>query len=648
MKKILFYFIIVLLVISFSGCPVIFNPIEIPDQIANEGKEFELDLTKYTKAIDIDKVTYSIKSGLGRIDGKYYIWDDPVYEDSGQKVVISAKNERNVEKEGSFIVTVNRIPEIEYLSPDNNSYINDDVVLSWEATDEDQGETLKFDVFLGTSPQDLSKEFEDITEETVELNGVLTQDASHFWQVVVKDKNAEVEGEIWSFYVGNVPPSEPHSPSPSDGATNVSIDKTLSWQCSDLNKDELKYNVYFQKDDETPALIATDITNKDYDPGTLDYETEYFWRIVAEDPYGEVATGTVWSFETMPKPEYNLKVTTTPDTSLTITIDGNTYSSPKSIIVERDDKVDIGVATPQEFDIETLVTGIDKKYTFIQWNDGDKNATRTTDPITSDITYTAEMKKEFKVETDSEPEDAPTIDGAGWYEANATQTFTAPDATGFLFEYWEVNGSNAGSEKTIEETIDSPKRIITYYNHIPTINIPDQETDEGTTLILDLSNYATDTDDDNLTYTLVDGVGDLEDATYTHFFDYESAGIYYVTIEVSDGRGGIAEDTFEITVHDRNAPPEEPHSPTPSDGATDVSVDTVLSWECSDVDGDKLKYSVYIGKYDPPKSLKGTIEDNSFDPHGLDKDSTYYWRIVAKDEEGEKTEGPVWSFTTEK
>ncbi|MGC9384857.1 MAG: Ig-like domain-containing protein [Kosmotogaceae bacterium] len=647
MKKTVFYVSIILLVISFTGCPVIFNPLDIPNQIANESVEFKLELTQYTNAINLDNVTYEVKDGEGRIEDNYYIWDNPQYVEDGEKVTIAAINKRNVEKEDSFIITINRIPEIEYTSPENNSYINDDVILSWEATDEDQGDTLKFDVFLGTSPQDLSKEFEDITEETVTLNGVLTQDASHFWQVVVKDKNAEVEGEIWSFYVGNLPPNVPNSPSPNDNAKGVSIDTDLSWECTDPNEDALTYDVYFQKDDDTPVLIATDVTDNEYDPGTLDYETDYFWKIVAEDPFGEVATGSVWSFETEQKPEYELTVTTTPDTSLTVLIDGNTYPSPESTIVTLGNEVEIGVITPQEFNREDTVSGIDTRYNFNQWNDNNSNATRTVSPDT-DKTYIAEMIKEYKVITDTIPEDAPTIDGEDWYEVNATQTFIAPDATGFLFEYWEINESNAGSEKTIEETIDSPKKIVAFYNHIPTIDIPDQETDEGSTLVINLSNYATDTDDDDLTYTLVGNVGNLDDATYTYSPDYESAGTYYVTIEVSDGRGGTAEDTFEITVNDVNAPPEIPHNPIPTDGATDVSVDVVLSWECSDVDGDSLTYSIYFGKFDPPTSLKAVISENSYEPVTLDTDTTYYWKVKAKDGKGGETTGPVWEFTTSK
>ncbi len=35
-----------------------------------------------------------------------------------------------------------------------------------------------------------------------------------------------------------------------------------------------------------------------------------------------------------------------------------------------------------------------------------------------------------------------------------------------------------------------------------------------------------------------------------------------------------------------------------------------------------------------------------FPPRPLRRQTTYYWKIVAIDENGAKTEGPVWSFAT--
>jgi hypothetical protein len=39
--------------------------------------------------------------------------------------------------------------------------------------------------------------------------------------------------------------------------------------------------------------------------------------------------------------------------------------------------------------------------------------------------------------------------------------------------------------------------------------------------------------------------------------------------------------------------------------------------------------------------------DDTFDPGTLNYETTYYWQIIAKDEHGASTPGPIWHFTTE-
>lgn len=97
------------------------------------------------------------------------------------------------------------------------------------------------------------------------------------------------------------PPNKPSNPSPSDGATNVPIDTDLSWSCSDPDGDALKYDIYFG-DTNPPPLVKSDYTSTTYDPGILEYNTKYYWKIVAKDGYAETE-GDVWSFTTASPPD---------------------------------------------------------------------------------------------------------------------------------------------------------------------------------------------------------------------------------------------------------------------------------------------------------------------------------------------------------
>ena len=98
----------------------------------------------------------------------------------------------------------------------------------------------------------------------------------------------------------NQPPDQPSSPYPEDGAENQSIEVELSWTCTDPEGDPLTYDIYFGTE-PTPPQIATGQTETTYNPGTLENNTEYFWKIVAHDNHSNTTEGTVWSFTTEPE-----------------------------------------------------------------------------------------------------------------------------------------------------------------------------------------------------------------------------------------------------------------------------------------------------------------------------------------------------------
>jgi hypothetical protein len=95
-----------------------------------------------------------------------------------------------------------------------------------------------------------------------------------------------------------------------------------------------------------------------------------------------------------------------------------------------------------------------------------------------------------------------------------------------------------------------------------------------------------------------------------------------------------------------NNPPTQPTNPTPNDGATDVSITPTLSWEASDPDGDTLTFDIYFGTDSSPTLAKSNLTTKTYSPGTLEPNTTYYWKVVAKDDKGGVTEGPVWSFKT--
>ncbi len=88
------------------------------------------------------------------------------------------------------------------------------------------------------------------------------------------------------------PPTKATNPSPSNGATGVSLTPTLSWTAG---SGATSHKVYFGT--SNPPAYQTQQTATTYSPGTLANFTTYYWRIDEVNTYG-TTTGDLWSFTT--------------------------------------------------------------------------------------------------------------------------------------------------------------------------------------------------------------------------------------------------------------------------------------------------------------------------------------------------------------
>lgn len=109
-------------------------------------------------------------------------------------------------------------------------------------------------------------------------------------------KTVDDDFEVTVNEVNNAP-NAPSDPSPAYDAEFVENDVDLSWTCSDPDTDPLTYDIYFGTD-SNPPLVSTDESSTTYDPGTLDYNERYYWKIVADDGTDTTAS-PVWSFKTI-------------------------------------------------------------------------------------------------------------------------------------------------------------------------------------------------------------------------------------------------------------------------------------------------------------------------------------------------------------
>ena len=201
-----------------------------------------------------------------------------------------------------------------YVSPAGNPDPNDgatnvsvSIDLSWTAG----VDANSHDVYLGTNYSAVA----DANNSSAEFMGNvgttsyspvsdLDYSTTYYWAIDELDVNDVViaYGDIWSFTTetdpngGGSAPGPASNPSPTDGATNVSITSDLSWT-GDVNA--TGHDVYFGTDstpDETE--FQGNQVAAIFDTGTMSNNTTYYWRINEKNAVG-TTTGSVWSFTTI-------------------------------------------------------------------------------------------------------------------------------------------------------------------------------------------------------------------------------------------------------------------------------------------------------------------------------------------------------------
>ncbi len=89
-------------------------------------------------------------------------------------------------------------------------------------------------------------------------------------------------------------------------------------------------------------------------------------------------------------------------------------------------------------------------YHFVQWSDGNTNATRTISNITANATYTATFAiNTYTLTVTSNNTNYGTVTGGGTYNHGATANLTATPKTGYHFVKWSDNNTNASRSITV-------------------------------------------------------------------------------------------------------------------------------------------------------------------------------------------------------
>ena len=130
--------------------------------------------------------------------------------------------------------------------------------------------------------------------------GPLEREKVYYWRVDEFDAILTYKGDIWSFTT----PGAVGNPQPAYGADDVQLNVVLSWTPSDS---ATSHQLYFGTDKEAVRTAgigspedkgSKTLGAERYDPGVLDADATYYWRVDEVDAQGNTVKGPLWLFTT--------------------------------------------------------------------------------------------------------------------------------------------------------------------------------------------------------------------------------------------------------------------------------------------------------------------------------------------------------------
>jgi hypothetical protein len=500
-----------------------------------------------------------------------------------------------------------------------------DADLSWTAG---SGATSS-DVYFGTSSPGASQGNQTATTFDT---GTMSNNTTYYWRIDEVNTAGTTTGTVWSFTTIVAAPGQATSPSPTDSATDVSVTADLSWTAGSGTS---SHDVYFGTD-STPdsGELQGNQTAATFDPGTMDANTTYYWRIDQINSSG-TTTGTVWSFTTISAGGTIVLVDfgatqaqdtfelTNWDTAITDTYTNNVDIGP--------DGTTITVGNNEGYDYQG-VTGtsrnfaIDEKIVVTWYNNSG-----------SQITFTPKMSF-----TDSDRRDA------SWYD----MTQAVINAYGTGTSEFTVDGDSDGNYSVVNVNCNYSNNQVLICDKIELVTgtaPPGQASSPspgnnatGVSITADLSWTAGSGATSHDVYFGTSSPGTSQGNQTATTFDTGTMSnntTYYWRIDEVNAQGTTTGDVWNFTTI--VAAPSQATNPSPSNSATGVSITADLTWTAG---SGATSHDVYFGTASPG-AFQGNQAAATFDTGTMPNNTTYYWRIDEVNAGGTTT-GTVWTFTT--
>jgi len=306
--------------------------------------------------------------------------------------------------------------------------------------------------------------------------------------------------------IENTPPDEPSQPTPSNGSTGVALTTVLSWESGDADGDPVTYSIWFDMVSPPQNLISENQSGDSVDPGSLEYETTYYWQVMASDDHGNNSLGSIWRFTTAAeeKDSPNNPPINPPDNP------ADTNQPPIAEATVSDSQVSID----QVILFNGSLSSDDSSIVSYEW-DFDDGSTASGLQVNHSFDAAGEYQVQLLVTDDVGLTD--TLDEPLLITVNADSQFNTPP------EQLRINATSSGSA-----------------NALIFFELVSVDRDDNDTLT-----YQIDWDDETSLET-VSNISSGDQVTVSHRWD--SYGVYTVTVTVYDQAGASVDQNHTIYI----------------------------------------------------------------------------------------------------
>ncbi|WP_405266920.1 hypothetical protein [Cellulophaga sp. Ld12] len=187
--------------------------------------------------------------------------------------------------------------------PTNNLLCSTNVLdFEWNTATDPDGDSVSYILEISKT-NDFTNSTQTFEVDNTVKSITLDKETAYYWHVkAVDSKNLSSEySSTFQFYTEGIAetnhiPFSPQLLAPERNTTITGNTTKLEWLCTDVDKDQLLYDVYLDTNNP-PMLEIGDNINVQHLEIALNPMNTYYWKIIVKDSNGGQSIGQIWSFD---------------------------------------------------------------------------------------------------------------------------------------------------------------------------------------------------------------------------------------------------------------------------------------------------------------------------------------------------------------